>query len=48
MTHNDVLRSLRYLLNASDATCAEILGIAGLDIPLPALASYLKREDEPG
>ena len=48
MNHSDVLRSLRYLLNVSDRKCVEIIGLAGLEVGLPELVSYLKREDEAG
>lgn len=48
MNHNDVLRSLRYMLKVSDAQMAEIIGLAGLEISAEAVATYLKKEDEAG
>jgi len=48
MTHNDVLRSVRYLLNVSDATLASIVRLGGYDILQAELAAYLKKEDEDG
>lgn len=48
MTHNDILRSLRYLLNVTDGQCVEILASVGLDVPVADVSAYLKREDEPG
>lgn len=48
MTNNDVLRSIRYTLNLSDATMVSIMALAGSEIPPEAMASYLKKEDEKG
>lgn len=48
MTNNDILRSLRYVLNASDARIAEITALAGHPVTGEQVASYLKREGEPG
>ncbi|MBF8754592.1 DUF1456 family protein [Pseudomonas guariconensis] len=48
MNHNDVLRSLRYMLKVSDAQMAEIIGLTGLDVSAEAVATYLKKEDEAG
>ncbi|WP_028696843.1 DUF1456 family protein [Pseudomonas cremoricolorata] len=48
MTHNDVLRSLRYLLKANDAKMAEIAGLAGFSVSPAAIANYVKKEDEAG
>ncbi|AIR89817.1 DUF1456 family protein [Pseudomonas cremoricolorata] len=48
MTHNDVLRSLRYLLKANDAKMAEITALAGLSVTPAAIANYVKKEDEAG
>lgn len=48
MQNNDVLRSLRFILNVSDAKLAEIFGLAGLKVPTAAVTSFLKKDDEVG
>ena len=46
MIHNDVLRSVRYMLKVNDAKMAEIIGLSGLDVHPLVLATYLKKEDD--
>jgi uncharacterized protein YehS (DUF1456 family) len=48
MTNNEVLRSIRYLLNVSDAKLVEILELAGCEVELSDITAALRREDEPG
>jgi uncharacterized protein YehS (DUF1456 family) len=48
MTHNDVLRSLRYLLNVRDAKLLEIFRLGKLEVSAADVAAYLKAEDEDG
>jgi len=48
MTHNDVLRSLRYLLNISDAALIDIVRLGGHDVSNAEMAAFLKKEDEDG
>ena len=48
MNHNDVLRSLRYMINVNDAQVVEIIGLSGLKVALADVATYLKKEEEPG
>lgn len=48
MIHNDVLRSLRYMLDISDAKLAEITRINGFDVRDADIASYLKKDEEEG
>jgi len=48
MIHNDVLRSVRYMLNLRDAKLLEILKLAGTEIPLEEFQKYLKTEEEAG
>src|SRR5690606_39839005 len=48
MLNNDVLRSLRYILNVSDAKLAEIAWLAGCEIPAAEMVAYLKKDDELG
>ena len=48
VTNNDVLRSLRYLLNVSDGALADIVRLAGAEVSKADMASFLKTEEEPG
>lgn len=48
MENNDVLRSIRYLLNINDQKIVHIAGLADLNIPLGEVQEFLKKEDEPG
>lgn len=48
MIHNDVLRSVRHMLNLPNNKILEILALAGPSISLEELHTYLKSEDEPG
>lgn len=48
MIHNDVLRSLRYMLDISDAKLAEITRTNGFDVSDDDIASYLKKDEEEG
>ena len=48
MTHNDVLRSIRYLLNVSDATLGEIIRLGGGEVTQADVVALLKKEDEEG
>lgn len=48
MIHNDVLRSLRYMLDISDAKLAEITRTNGFDVSDADIASYLKKDEEEG
>lgn len=48
MINNDVLRSVRYVLDLADAKVIEIIGLAGTEVASEALESFLKREDEAG
>lgn len=48
MTHNDVLRSLRYVLNATDATFVDIVRLGGAEITRPQMMALLKAEDDAG
>ncbi len=45
MVNNDVIRSLRYILNISDQKIVDIVGLSGLQIPLQDVADYLLEED---
>lgn len=48
MNHNDVLRSLRYMLKINDAKMVGIIKLSGLEVSAETLASYLKKEEDPG
>ncbi len=50
MIHNDVLRSVRYMLDISDKKVIEIIKLGGMDVTLADLLTYLdkKEEDEEG
>jgi uncharacterized protein YehS (DUF1456 family) len=48
MTHNDVLRSIRYLLNLSDAGFVRIFQLGDREVSSAEVAAFLKREDEEG
>ena len=48
MTHNDVLRSLRYLLNVSDAALADIFRLGNREVGHAEVVAFLKRDDEGG
>jgi uncharacterized protein YehS (DUF1456 family) len=46
--NNDVLRSIRYALDLSDAKVVEIIKLAGRDIEQSDVTNFLKNEDEEG
>lgn len=48
MIHNDVLRSLRYLLDINDAKLADIIKLTGFNVSTSDIVAYLKKEDEEG
>ncbi|EWC43247.1 DUF1456 family protein [Stutzerimonas stutzeri] len=48
MLNNDVLRSLRYILKASDAQMAEIAVLGGAAVEKAELIAFLKREEDEG
>jgi uncharacterized protein YehS (DUF1456 family) len=48
VTNNDVLRSLRYLLNVTDSALADIVRLAGREVSKTDMVSFLKAEEEPG
>ena len=48
MTHNDVLRSIRYLLDISDARLVDIIRLGGREVSTPEIVAFLKKEDEAG
>lgn len=50
MINNDVLRSIRYLLDLSEPRVIEIIQLAGpeLAVDRAEIQAFLKKEDEPG
>ncbi|MDI1302307.1 MAG: DUF1456 family protein [bacterium] len=48
MITNDVLRSVRYMLDLSDAHVVSIMKMADVDASREDVASWLKKEDEEG
>ena len=47
MINNDVLRSVRYMLDLSDAKVVEIIRLAGLSVEQADVAACLKKDGEP-
>jgi uncharacterized protein YehS (DUF1456 family) len=48
MINNDVLRSVRYMLDISDAKIVEITRLADYDVQKTDVIAYLKKDDEAG
>ncbi|WP_332727961.1 DUF1456 family protein [Pseudomonas sp. ESBL9] len=48
MIHNDVLRSVRYMLDISDNTVVDIIKLGGLDVTKEDVLTYLKKDEEEG
>ena len=48
MINNDVLRSLRFMLETDDATIAAIIALGGGTVSRPEVTAFLRREEEPG
>lgn len=50
MIHNDVLRSVRYMLDISDKKVVEIIKLGGMEVALADVVTWLdkKEEDEEG
>lgn len=48
MINNDVLRSVRYMLDLSEAGIVDIVALAGGSVHKGAVIAYLKKEDEEG
>lgn len=48
MINNDVLRSLRYVLNVNDSEVANIIGLAGLSVSTEEISAFLRREEDEG
>ncbi len=48
MINNDVLRSVRYMLDLSDPKVVAVIKLSGLEVDLETLRAYLKKDDEEG
>src|SRR4051794_30757363 len=48
MTNNDVLRSIRFILNVSDTALIDIVRLADFNVSKADIVAYLKKEDEEG
>ncbi len=48
MINNDVIRSIRYMLNISEFKLVEIAQLGGAEVTQPKMNAYMKAEDEPG
>ena len=50
MINNDVLRSIRYMLDLSDAKVVDIARLADADLPITRddVQGFLKKDDDPG
>lgn len=48
MMHNDVLRSVRYMLDLRDEKMLEILISGGAEVSLQEMHSYLQKKTNPG
>jgi uncharacterized protein YehS (DUF1456 family) len=46
MTNNDVLRSLRYILNINETDLIEIINLSDFRVSKDDISSFLKQEDE--
>mgnify|MGYP001942076769 FL=1 len=48
MTNNDVLRSVRYILDMSDAKMVAVLALTGSEVSVEEIKAFLKKEDDDG
>ena len=48
MTHNDVLRSIRYLLHVNDAALADIFRLGQREVSEDEVVAFLKTEEDDG
>ena len=48
MLNNDILRSVRFMLDISDTAMAEIVALGGLEVPASEVTAYLAHDTAPG
>jgi uncharacterized protein YehS (DUF1456 family) len=46
MMNNDVLRSIRYMLDISDAKVADIIKLGGFDVTKAQIMAFMKKDEE--
>ncbi|MCQ5471828.1 uncharacterized protein YehS (DUF1456 family) [Pantoea sp. AN62] len=46
MTNNDILRSVRYMLDLSDAKMVEIFALAQCEVPQTDIQAWLKKDED--
>jgi len=47
MTHNDILRRIRYIFDLSDSKMMAMFALAGLSVTRSEISDWLKKEDDP-
>jgi len=47
MTHNQIVRRLRYILNYSDAEMIQLFALAGYDVDMQEMQDILRKNDDP-
>ena len=47
MTHNDILRRVRYILNLDDSKVISIFSLGGLEVTRAQISDWLKKDDDP-
>jgi len=47
MTHNDILRRIRYILDLDDSKVIAIFSLAGLEVTRAQISDWLKKDDDP-
>ncbi len=47
MTNNDILRSIRYILNLNESNLIEIIGLSNFKVSHDDMSCFLKREEDP-
>jgi uncharacterized protein YehS (DUF1456 family) len=48
MIQNDVLRSVRYMLDLADIKVVEVIGLAGLEVSKEDVKAFLSKEEDEG
>jgi uncharacterized protein YehS (DUF1456 family) len=46
MIHNDVLSSVRYMLNINDVGVAKIIELGGRSVPMRDIVGFMRKEDD--
>lgn len=47
MTHNDILRRIRYILELDDSKVIAIFALAGLEVTRAQISDWLKKDEDP-